>query len=661
MNERHAKWLTKIQDLVFEIEYVPGLVNVWADLLSRPPNVEMASREILHNHLLEHRNKRLALINLLENSFIPLETTSLATENDKSLSKPNDTFLATDDVNSVSWLDTTFLATSDANSSNSTFLATKDANSSKSTFLATYDVNSLTKLTNVVKGPKRRKAHRLPILHDKDEDDFPLSYPTKSSTWHDRLVAATKDENVFEKSGFANDKLELIDDIVYYRADSLQVVLPRKLREEVIRKVHNLGHYGIKRTRRTIAAIYKWKSLSRDVEAFVRSCPQCQKNKVVRPKYRDYCRMPCTRRFKMVHVDIVGPLDTSQRGHQFILTMMDRFSRWVEAVPLTTITARTVTEAFFFTWISRYGCPSILISDRGKQFKSDLFNSLLQLCNTEHRLTVSYHPQTNGQIERMHSTLKEMLRCVLKQYNKQWDRALPTVLLAMRTAINEWGVSPSIALFGEQVATPTGLVHRPLNVPDRTAYEFILELNKQMDFIRKVIIQNDATLSDRPDIQPTVPVKFTAKVAYLREPVYQSGFYAKYRGPYLVLGSKGTTVTLEIKGKPVVVNIDQCRQWHQLPPFAHDEEDENTSKDGVQLQDLLADVAIPKSFSFKGGEPTITPAEQVLKGGPSSKNFFGQYRSPIMTRQASRSSINIPLKPVTMMNPLEKNVVKSLK
>ena len=288
------------------------------------------------------------------------------------------------------------------------------------TFLATGDINSLSKLTTVVKGPKHRKAHRLPIEREEDEDDFHLSYPSKATTWHDRLVAATQDENLLEKSGLANDKLELIDDVVYYRAGCLQVVLPRKLREEVIRKVHNLGHYGIKRTRRIVSAIYKWKSLGRDVEAFVRSCPQCQKNKVVRPKYRDYCRMPCTRRFKMVHVDIVGPLDPSQRGHQFILTMMDRFSRWVEAVPLAQVTARTVTEAFFFTWISRYGCPSILISDRGPQFKSDLFNSLLQLCDIEHRLTVSYHPQTNGQIERMHSTLKEMLRCVLTQYHKQW-------------------------------------------------------------------------------------------------------------------------------------------------------------------------------------------------------------------------------------------------
>ena len=126
----------------------------------------------------------------------------------------------------------------------------------------------------------------------------------------------------------------------------------------------------------------------------------------------------------------------------------------------------------------------------------------------------------------------------------------------------------------------------------------IHELNKQMDFIRKVIIQNGATLSDRADIQAPLPVKFTANVAYLREPIYQSGFYAY--GPYLVLESKGTTVTLEIKGKPVVVNADQCRQLHQLPPFAQENDDDENTKE-VALQDLLADVALPKSFAYKGG------------------------------------------------------------
>ena len=140
-----------------------------------------------------------------------------------------------------------------------------------------------------------------------------------------------------------------------------------------------------------------------------------------------------------------------------------------------------------------HGVLSIVITDQGAQFESLEFQTLLNLCGIEHRHTTAYHPQTNGMIERMHSTLKSMLRCVIAQYKNQWDRALPTVLLALRTAVNDWGISPCLALFGEQVAIPSGLMHRLVNVEDYNVSEFLTNLNKELDWIRKVILMNDET------------------------------------------------------------------------------------------------------------------------------------------------------------------------
>lgn len=83
-------------------------------------------------------------------------------------------------------------------------------------------------------------------------------------------------------------------------------------------------------------------------------------------------------RFRHVHMDIVGPLPVCE-GYRYCLTLIDRFSRWLEAIPLKSIDANTVCRAFFNGWISRFGSPETLTTDRGSQFESQLFSALLKL------------------------------------------------------------------------------------------------------------------------------------------------------------------------------------------------------------------------------------------------------------------------------------------
>ena len=75
-------------------------------------------------------------------------------------------------------------------------------------------------------------------------------------------------------------------------------------------------------------------------------------------------------RFSHVHVDIVGPLPPSREGYTHLLTMIDRSTRWPEAVLLRETTAEAILDAFVATWVARFGVPAILTSDRGVQFTS---------------------------------------------------------------------------------------------------------------------------------------------------------------------------------------------------------------------------------------------------------------------------------------------------
>lgn len=80
-------------------------------------------------------------------------------------------------------------------------------------------------------------------------------------------------------------------------------------------------------------------------------------------------------RFQHIHLDIVGPLPMIQ-SNKYYLTMIDRYTRWPEAVPLADTFANTIATAFFTTWIARFGALAIITTDRGSQFESLVFEVL---------------------------------------------------------------------------------------------------------------------------------------------------------------------------------------------------------------------------------------------------------------------------------------------
>ena len=162
---------------------------------------------------------------------------------------------------------------------------------------------------------------------------------------------------------------------------------------------------------------------------------QCQRGKLHRHVHLQPTEIPVPhRRFAHLHVDLVGPLPPS-RGHTYLFTIIDRMSRWPEAVPLASITAADCARALFAGWVSRFGVPATITSDRGAQFTSALWAGLCSLLNIQHSPTTAYHPQSNGLVERFHRRLKDALRS--RAAAADWHDHLPWVLLGIRTAFRE--------------------------------------------------------------------------------------------------------------------------------------------------------------------------------------------------------------------------------
>ena len=140
------------------------------------------------------------------------------------------------------------------------------------------------------------------------------------------------------------------------------------------------------------------------------------------------------RRFEQVQFDIIGPLSFSQ-GQRYILIYVDRFTGWPEAIPIPDRQADTGARAFSNGWICRFGVPSVITTDRVRQFESRLWTELCQLLGVKRHRTTAYHAQSNGMVERFHRQLKEALR--MHNAYPDWMAALHIVLLGVRTAIKE--------------------------------------------------------------------------------------------------------------------------------------------------------------------------------------------------------------------------------
>ena len=135
--------------------------------------------------------------------------------------------------------------------------------------------------------------------------------------------------------------------------------------------------------------------------------------------------------FTRVAMDIVGPIPKSKSGYKYILVVCDYATRYPVAVPLRSIDEKHVAEELI-KLLARVGIPQEILTDQGSNFMSQLLAELYRLLHFHSIRTTPYHPQTDGLVERFNQTLKNMLRKVLTEQGKDWDKMLPYLLFAYR-------------------------------------------------------------------------------------------------------------------------------------------------------------------------------------------------------------------------------------
>jgi transposase InsO family protein len=157
-------------------------------------------------------------------------------------------------------------------------------------------------------------------------------------------------------------------------------------------------------------------------------------------------------------LDLVGPLQKAPRGFTHLLVAIDKFSKWIEVRPLTSVRSEQAV-AFFTSIIHRFGVPNSIITDNGMQFTGKKF---LDFCE-DHHIHVDWaavaHPMTNGQVERANGMilqgLKPRIYNNLNKFGKRWMKEL--VWSLRMTLSRATGFTPFFLVYGAEAILPTDL------------------------------------------------------------------------------------------------------------------------------------------------------------------------------------------------------------
>jgi len=170
-----------------------------------------------------------------------------------------------------------------------------------------------------------------------------------------------------------------------------------------------------------------------------------------------------------VHVDLVGPFPTSQRGYKYLLTAICGFSKYLICVPIRDKVSRTVANVLMKQLYLVHGQPEILVHDQGGEFWSEVMRQLAELLEFQPSKITSHRPSANGVVERVHATLHSMFGKLVKKHQRDWCELTPYVTYAYNTTIHSaTGFLPFYLMHLRRARVPLELL---IGKPSEAAYE----------------------------------------------------------------------------------------------------------------------------------------------------------------------------------------------
>lgn len=340
---------------------------------------------------------------------------------------------------------------------------------------------------------------------------------------------------------------------------------------KILKENHDIpiaGHLGSNRMYNRIKERYYWKGMRTDIDNYVKNCKLCQSNKAFRKINRSPMQITTTstRPFERVSLDIVGPLpEAGLYRSKFILTLQDDLTKFSTAYPIANATAEESCECLVH-FISLFGIPKTILTDQGTNFTADLFKRTCEFLKIKQMWSSPYHPQTQGALERSHSTLKEYLKSFVNENQTDWHKFVYTAMLTYNSSVHTTTkFTPYELLFGHKPYIPDSIFDQSSDV---TFPEYIKMLQHRLKVSRQKAIENiEASKENSKSYYDKHSRAVQYKVGdyvYLKNHLrLRKSLSPIWKGPYKIVKIHGNnTLSLLINRRHVKHHYDEVKPAH---------------------------------------------------------------------------------------------------
>jgi len=314
----------------------------------------------------------------------------------------------------------------------------------------------------------------------------------------------------------------------------------------VLKRMHDAkiaGHLGVFKTYESVKKKYWWPKMREEIRDYIQTCQTCQKHKSD-PKSKRWGLLQTItahRPFEIIGMDIMTNKRTTSRGNRYLLVVTDYFTKWPEAFAMPDMKKITIARTLIANVFSRHGMPERIITDRGGQFMSNLYRNLMEVMQTQHSPSTPYHPQTDGQAERLIGSLKSVLKKLMDDDKSEWDEELPFALWAYRCAVNEvTKETPFFLMYGrDPEAMDWDFVKtwkQETKNPSKYAMEVVGRLERARERVKKQVQKSKEQTKTKHDKKRTTHPYRVGDIVWMENNNHDKNkFSSKYKGPYRII------------------------------------------------------------------------------------------------------------------------------
>ncbi|KAL2076356.1 hypothetical protein ACEWY4_028057 [Coilia grayii] len=431
----------------------------------------------------------------------------------------------------------------------------------------------------------------------------------------DDVIRLQQIASLVEKSSWEDKGSTRGPDGVWRNHEGLMVA-PLTLIGMLISDVHDVDHESKREVLRKIRAMGFWSPCMNDmVDHVLQRCSICHMHNIRKGiPTNPLAGFPVPEGpFKHVVIDYIDMIKTVKR-YRYVLVVVCRFSRWVEACESPEQNEATVIKFFTRELIPRFGIPEIISSDNGKAFTAKTWAKIGQALGIKQKFGCVYHPQSQGIVERANSTLKNKIAKICASTSLNWLDALPIALMHMRTQEHRvTHLTPAEMLFGRPMPTPRIRGNGRGPSLDQLKLE-IKHYLEQLLNIHAAIRDQAVTREERRNATNEMPVGVGDWV-YIKA-IKRAWLEPRAEGPYEVV--QATPTAVRVKGSKTWYHLNLCyrapspqdkdRPYSVKKPSVRlSSNGEGHSPDATDLQSLPADGGVGSSGQAGGLDQSVRP------------------------------------------------------